>query len=71
MSGIPSETAQIQKQANMSTSSSSGSLSAREKELDIKSKVNVANGVTLSGDQRIIIGSVLDVFPLPPPNPLP
>jgi len=74
MAGVPSETAQIQKQANMSTSSTS--LSAKAKELDIKSQVNVAQGVTLSDDQKVIVGSVLDVrplpflFSLPPPFPL-
>jgi len=50
-----SETAKIQKQAEMSTSTNPA-------DLEIQSTPNTATGVTLSGDQKIIVGSVLDLF---------
>ncbi|KUJ08098.1 uncharacterized protein LY89DRAFT_702140 [Mollisia scopiformis] len=57
--GIPSQTAQLQKQANMSTDSAS---EAKIKELGIQSKFDVKEGVNLSGEQRVIVGSILDLF---------
>ncbi|KAF8865629.1 hypothetical protein BDZ45DRAFT_711174 [Acephala macrosclerotiorum] len=57
--GIPSETAQLQKQANMSTSASA---SGKEHELGVESQVNSAAGVQLSGQQTLLVGSVLDLF---------
>jgi hypothetical protein len=56
MSGISSETAHIQKQANMSSSTSSGS-----GEYEIQTIPNAAPGVELSSQQKLLVGSVLDV----------
>ncbi|KAE9376412.1 hypothetical protein N431DRAFT_479682 [Stipitochalara longipes BDJ] len=53
--GVPSQTAQAQKSAEMSTSSSPS-------DLGIESTVNTATGVSLSSQQKLIVGSVLDLF---------
>ncbi|CZR61913.1 uncharacterized protein PAC_11810 [Phialocephala subalpina] len=52
--GVPSETARLQNQANMSSSQST--------ELGIESQVNTAAGLQLSSQQRVLVGSVLDLF---------
>ena len=52
--GIPSQTAQTQKVAEMSTSSTPS-------ELGIESTVQIAPGVELSSRQKVLVGSVLDV----------
>ncbi|KAN0116861.1 hypothetical protein V8E51_002838 [Hyaloscypha variabilis] len=54
-SGVPSQTAQAQKSAEMSTSSSPADLA-------IESTVNTALGVSLSSQQKLLVGSVLDLF---------
>jgi hypothetical protein len=54
--GVPSETAQIQKQSNMSTSSTPSA-----SDLGIESDIKTATGVSLSSQQKVIVGSVLDV----------
>ena len=59
--GVPSQTAQAQKSAEMSTTSSS--------DLGIESTVNIATGVSLSSQQKLIVGSVLDVGPYSPRFP--
>jgi hypothetical protein len=57
--GIPSKTAQVQKSANMSSSTNTD-LSAND--LGIESRVQTASGVQLSSQQKVLVGSVLDVF---------
>lgn len=53
-SGVPSETAKIQDQANASSASYAS--------YGIKNtNINAATGVNLSDDQKVIVGSVLDV----------
>jgi hypothetical protein len=54
--GVPSETAQIQQKYNMSTSSTPSA-----SDLGIESNINTATGVSLSSQQKVIVGSVLDV----------
>jgi hypothetical protein len=56
--GIPSSTAQVQKSAEMSTSASSNGSDLGIESTDIKT----ATGVSLSSQQRVLVGSVLDVF---------
>lgn len=56
-SGVPSETAKIQKEANMSTSSSTTGAAS----YDIQSTPKEAPGVELSSSQKVLVGSVLDV----------
>jgi hypothetical protein len=51
----PSETAQAQKSANMITSTNASDLGIES--TDIKT----ATGVSLGGQQKLIVGSVLDV----------
>jgi hypothetical protein len=61
--GVPSTTAQTQKAAQMSTNTSIPS----ESSLGIESTdIQTASGVELNQQQRIIVGSVLDVC-IPPP----
>ncbi|PMD22283.1 hypothetical protein NA56DRAFT_570782 [Hyaloscypha hepaticicola] len=55
--GVPSETAQIQQKYNMSTSSTPSA-----SDLGIESNINTATGVSLSSQQKVIVGSVLDLF---------
>jgi hypothetical protein len=54
--GVPSETAQIQQQSNMSTSSTPSA-----SDLGIESDIKTATGVSLSSQQKVIVGSILDV----------
>jgi hypothetical protein len=62
--GVPSTTAQTQKAAQMSTNTSIPS----ESLLGIEStNIQTASGVELNAQQRIIVGSVLDVRTPPPP----
>ena len=56
--GIPSSTAQVQKSAEMSTSASSNGSDLGIESTDIKT----ATGVSLSSQQTVLVGSVLDVF---------
>jgi hypothetical protein len=56
--GIPSSTAQVQKSAEMSTSASSNGSDLGIESTDIKT----ATGVSLSPQQRVLVGSVLDVL---------
>lgn len=56
--GIPSSTAQVQKSAEMSTSASSNGSDLGIESTDIKT----ATGVSLSSQQRVLVGGVLDVF---------
>jgi hypothetical protein len=61
--GVPSTTAPGQKAAQMSTNTSIPS----ESSLGIESTdIQTASGVELNPQQRIIIGSVLDVLTPPP-----
>jgi hypothetical protein len=53
-SGVPSETAKIQQQANASSASFASH--------NIKNtNVNTAPGVDLSDQQKVLVGSILDV----------
>jgi hypothetical protein len=64
--GVPSTTAQTQKAAQMSTNTSIPS----ESSLGIEStNIQTASGVELNQQQRIIVGSVLDVHTSRPPLP--
>jgi len=54
--GIPSETSQVQKSAEMSTSSSSSDLGIES------TNIQTASGVSLNTQQKMIVGSVLDLF---------
>jgi hypothetical protein len=56
--GIPSSTAQVQKSAEMSTSASSNVSDLGIEGTDIRT----ATGVSLSPQQRVLVGSVLDVL---------
>jgi hypothetical protein len=56
--GIPSSTAQVQKSAEMSTSASSNGSDLGIESTDIKT----ATGVSLSSQQTVLVGSILDVF---------
>jgi hypothetical protein len=56
--GTPSSTAQAQKSAEMSTSASSSGSDLGIESTDIKT----ATGVSLSPQQRVLVGSVLDVL---------
>lgn len=57
-SGVPSETAKIQEQANASSGNSSDNY--------IKNtNINAASGVSLSDQQKAIVGSILDVSSSP------
>ncbi|KAH8747901.1 hypothetical protein BGZ57DRAFT_970382 [Hyaloscypha finlandica] len=56
--GTPSSTAQVQKSAEMSTSASSNGSDLGIESTDIKT----ATGVSLSPQQRVLVGSVLDLF---------
>jgi hypothetical protein len=61
-SGTPSATAQAQKRAEMSTSSGPvGSRMPTALGLGIETTPNEASGVKLSEEQRVVVGSVLDV----------
>jgi hypothetical protein len=53
---FPSKTAQIQQQSNMSTSSTPSA-----SDLGIESDIKTATGISLSSQQKVIVGSVLDV----------
>jgi len=56
--GVPSETAAVQSQANMSSTAGTGSAA----ELGIENtNFKTAAGVQLTDRQRVLVGSVLDV----------
>ena len=58
--GVPSQTAQGQKSADMSTSANANGTAS---ELGIESTdIQIAAGVQLSAQQKVLVGSVLDVL---------
>lgn len=57
-SGQPSETAQVQARSNQMAASGSPS----EGDLNIQTTPNVGTGVQLSAQQKLVAGSVLDLF---------
>ena len=58
--GVPSQTAQIQKEVESKSNSASASFA----DLGIENTdIKTASGVELSSQQKVLVGSVLDVCP--------